>query len=78
MKQMLFITTVVLSLAVAGSAQAACVVEYKAKRDNPLELFFDETTIKGKCTKSAAKAALSKKLSRKGLKLLKVLSVKKN
>ena len=50
MKQMLFITTVTLSLAIAGSAQAACVVKYKAKRDNPLELFFDETTVKGKCT----------------------------
>lgn len=61
----------------ATGAQAACVVEYKAKRDNPLELFYDVATTRGPCTKAAAAAELQARLAGKGLQLLKVISVRK-
>ncbi|WP_324753014.1 hypothetical protein [Roseovarius sp. Pro17] len=61
----------------AGPASAACLAEYKAKRDNPLELFYGTAKINGACTKAAASAQLSRKLKAEGLTLLKVLSVSK-
>ncbi len=60
----------------ATSAQAACQVEYKAKRDKPLELFYDVTTVNAPC--ASAEAALRAKLAQRGLTLLKVLSKKEN
>ncbi len=59
----------------AVAAQAACYVEYKAKRDNPLELFYNVTSISGPCTKANARSQLKAILASQGLKLLKVLSV---
>lgn len=59
------------------AANAACSVEYKAKRDNPLELFYDVAQIGGACNIKAVTPKLEKKLAKEGLKLLKVLSVKK-
>lgn len=64
-----------LSLAAAG-AQAACMVEYKAKRDKPFELFYNVTQISGPCTRAAARAQVSAMLASQGLTLLKILSVK--
>lgn len=61
----------------AQAANAACSVEYKAKRDNPLELFYDVAQVGGDCNIAAVTAKLEKKLKKKGLTLLKVLSVKK-
>jgi hypothetical protein len=57
------------------SAQAGCQVEYKAKRDNPLELYYDVAQIDGPCTMAAATATLQSRLAAAGLTLLKVLSV---
>lgn len=75
MKQFTQITLMILGFAFAASgAQAACQIEYKAKRDKPLELYYDVTTVNVPC--SSADAALRKKLAGKGLKLLKVLSKK--
>ncbi len=75
-------TKTFLSLALAGAllaapslAQAACTAEYKAKRDNPLELHYDVAQISGPCTIQNARAQLADQLSRRGLTLLKVLSV---
>ncbi len=78
MKRTVHIVMLALGLAVAASgAQAACYVEYKAKRDNPLELFYDVATVSGPCKKGPAAAKLQAKLARKGQTLLKVLSVRK-
>ncbi|RKT27924.1 hypothetical protein BXY70_3280 [Roseovarius halotolerans] len=71
-------TATVMTLANAATAQAACFAEYKAKRDNPLELFYDVAQISGPCTKANARAQLQQMLARQGLTLLKVLSVKNN
>ena len=60
----------------ATTAQAACQVEYKAKRDKPLELYYDVTVVNAPC--SAAEAALRAQLAQKGLTLLKVLSKKES
>ena len=58
----------------ATAAQAACEVEYKAKRDQPLQLFNDVTTVNVPCAQ--AEAALRAALARQGLTLLKVMSKK--
>lgn len=57
---------------IAGAAQAACQVEYKAKQDNPLKLYHDVTTVDAPC--QSAEAALRAQLAARGLTLLKVLS----
>ncbi|WP_300549725.1 hypothetical protein [Roseovarius sp.] len=76
MKRIIHISTLAFGLALAASgAQAACIVEYKAKRDNPLELFYDVMQVGGDC--SDASARVQKKLSGQGLTLLKVLSARK-
>ena len=78
MKQLLRISVTALGIALAASAaQAACVAEYKAKRDNPLELVYDVAQVGGDCTVASATKQLQKKLARQGLTLLKVLSVRK-
>ncbi|MBE0453662.1 MAG: hypothetical protein IBX58_08285 [Roseovarius sp.] len=66
-------TVVALSFA-AQAAQAACQVEYKAKRDKPFELFYNVTTVNAPC--SAAEGALRAQLARQGLTLLKIMSKK--
>ncbi|MBC7163656.1 MAG: hypothetical protein H5U15_01475 [Roseovarius sp.] len=65
------VLALVLSLA-AQAAQAACRVEYKAKRDKPFRLFYDVTTVNVPC--SAAERALRAQLARQGLTLLKIMS----
>lgn len=61
----------------AQPASAACMVEYKAKRDNPLKLFHNVAQVGGDCNIGAVTKKLEKKLAKEGLTLLKVLSVKK-
>lgn len=70
-------TLIPLALAalVASPASAACVAEYKAKRDNPLELLYDTAVITGECSVGAAHAELQGRLAAEGITLLKVLSV---
>lgn len=58
----------------ATAAHAACQIEYKAKRDKPLALFHDVTTVNAPC--ASAEAALRAQLAQQGLTLLKVLSKK--
>jgi hypothetical protein len=78
MKRIITIFTLAagLALAAAAGAQAACYVEYKAKRDNPLELFYEVAVIAGPCNESAARAQLAPTLDGKGLTLLKIVSVR--
>lgn len=61
----------------ATAAQASCIVEYKAKRDNPLELYYDVAQVGGDCTVAEVSERLQKELAKQGLTLLKVLSVRK-
>ena len=78
MKQITRISALALGLALAATgAQAACIVEYKAKRDNPLELFYDVAQVGGDCTMADVSERLRKKLAKDGQTLLKVLSVRK-
>ena len=79
MKRMITILALVLSVALAGTtgAHAACYVEYKAKRDNPLELFYEVAVVAEPCNKASARAQLAPVLAGQGLKLLKILSVRK-
>ncbi len=72
---MKIITPLALVALLATPANAACIVEYKAKRDNPLELFYATAMIDGACTVAAARAQLRRQLGAQGLTLLKVLSV---
>ncbi|HKL65867.1 MAG TPA: hypothetical protein VJ886_07140 [Roseovarius sp.] len=60
----------------AEAAMAACLVEYKAKRDNPFELFYNVATVNAPC--SQAEAALRAQLAQRGLTLLKIMSKKEN
>lgn len=59
----------------ATPASAACLAEYKAKRDDPLRLFYGTIEISGACTIAGATAQLGPQLSAQGMTLLKVLSV---
>ena len=78
MKRITRIIIFALGLAFAASgAQAACMVEYKAKRDNPLELFYGTAEVGGNCSPGDATERLRAQLAQQGLTLLKVLSVKK-
>lgn len=65
-----------LALAGAASAEAACKVEYKAKRNQPFELFYEVAVLPGPCTMAAARAQLAPILAGRGLTLLKILSVR--
>lgn len=78
MKTITRISALAVGLAMsATAAQASCIVEYKAKRDNPLELYYDVAQVGGDCTVAEAAERLQKKLAKDGLTLLKVLSVRK-
>ncbi|SLN57559.1 hypothetical protein PEL8287_03093 [Roseovarius litorisediminis] len=77
MKHIVCTFTLIFGVAAAATtAQAGCTAEYKAKRDNPLELFYDVATIDGPCTVANATAQLKAQLAGRGLKLLKVMSVR--
>lgn len=69
--------TIALVALIASPASAACIAEYKAKRDDPLELFYGSAEVSGACTVPAATAQLRSQLAAQGLTLLKVLSVSK-
>ncbi len=76
MKRIFPILTLAVTLTVmASTAHAACTVEYKAKRDNPLTLFHNVTTVPGPCDRGTVQRQLRAKLAQQGLTLLKILSV---
>lgn len=64
-------------LLAAGPAVAACQVQYKAKRDNPLKLEFGTATVPDAAcgSKAAAAAALAPKLEAKGWTLLAIVAI---
>ncbi|MDJ0630649.1 MAG: hypothetical protein QNJ44_20505 [Rhodobacter sp.] len=78
MKTPLAILILVLSLT-ATVANAACVAEYKAKRDNPLRLDYGTVTVPGSnCTASAVRPAVAAQLASRGWILLSILSVRQS
>lgn len=76
MQRLPFVLALAAGLA-AGTAEAACQVQYKAKRDNPLKLDFGTATLPDEaCTsESAAAAALAPQLAAKGWTLLAIVSI---
>ncbi len=69
------ISSVLLLLFAAGTAQAACYADYKAKRDDPLRLHYGVARIDGACTMQNAQAELGPKLAADGWQLLNVVGV---
>jgi len=74
MKLTLLYTVAWLILA-AGSAQAACFADYKAKRDDPLRLHYGVVEIRGDCSARAAAAELAPRLARDNWQLLSIEGV---
>jgi hypothetical protein len=70
------VTALVLSLS-AQSADAACFADYKAKKDNPLQLHYGVVELPDAAcrSRSAAASAIAPRLQRSGWTLLSVLSV---
>ena len=61
---------------VAGQASAACLAEYKAKRDNPLRLEHGVMAIPDEdCEISAAEIVVRERLAEEGWTLLSVVSL---
>lgn len=75
-KFMIHIAVILVLGTTATVASAECSAEYKAKRDNPLELYYDVALVDGDCTIASATEQLEQQLEAQGLTLLKVLSVK--
>jgi hypothetical protein len=76
MKHIALILGVSLALITAPAvASAACVAEYKAKRDNPLQLNYGELTV-STCNLADATEEARSILAARGWILLKILSLK--
>ncbi|WP_394178880.1 hypothetical protein [Yoonia maritima] len=59
----------------AGTAQAACYADYKAKQDDPLRLHYGVTEVRDDCSIQSAEDQLRPALQRDGWQLLNVLGV---
>lgn len=70
-------TRIVLSLLIllstALAAQAACYADYKAKKDNPLQLQYGVAEVHGACTIEQAHAELAPRLASDGWQLLEIV-----
>jgi hypothetical protein len=76
MKNTLIITALLMALT-ATQASAACLAEYKAKRDNPLKLEYGTMTVSDTaCTVATAESIVRETLAQRGWKLLSIISVK--
>lgn len=71
--------TLVLALLVAlgpvAAAQAACYADYKAKKDDPLQLQYGVAEVFGACTAEQAMAELTPRLAVDGWQLLEIVGV---
>lgn len=69
------IAATALALALAGPAAAECYADYKAKRDDPLQLRYGVAQVSdGNCSPGAAEGELAPRLAAAGWTLLQVLS----
>ena len=76
MKNTLSILALLMALT-ATQASAACLAEYKAKRDKPLKLEYGTMTVPDTaCTVAAAESIVRQTLAQRGWTLLNILSVK--
>lgn len=65
----------VVALLTAGAAQAECYADYKAKKDNPLQLHYGVAQVSdGNCNPGGAAGELAPRLAGDGWTLLNVLS----
>ncbi|VDC20382.1 hypothetical protein [Pseudogemmobacter humi] len=65
----------ILALVLAGPAAAECYADYKAKKDNPLQLHYGVARVSdGNCAPGSAAAELKPRLAADGWTLLNVLS----
>ena len=65
----------VILLALAGQASAACYADYKAKKDNPLQLHYGVAQVsESNCTPGKAAGELKPRLRADGWTVLNVLS----
>lgn len=62
-----------LVVATAVSAQAACYADYKASKDNPLQLQYGVAEVYGACTTDQAYAELQPRLAADGWQLLEIV-----
>ncbi|WP_225027213.1 hypothetical protein [Xinfangfangia pollutisoli] len=73
MKNTILAMTLLLTL--TGQAGAECYADYKAKKDNPLQLQYGVAQVSdGACSKKAAQAELAPRLAAAGWTLLNVVS----
>ena len=70
-----FAFSLLFALACAGTAQAQCYADYKAKKDDPLRLHYGVAQIGGACDTGAATRELAPRLTAQGWTLLQVQSV---
>jgi hypothetical protein len=70
----LLLLSLFMTLALGAQAQAACYADYKASRENPLELQYGVAEITGDCSVSQAERELRPRLAADGWQLLEVLT----
>lgn len=75
MKHAFALIALLMGLALAAPASAACYADYKARRDNPLQLHYGVIEITGRCERGPAADEARKRLGAQGWTLLNVLSV---
>lgn len=69
------IAAALMALVLAGPASAECYADYKAKKDNPLQLHYGVAQVSdGNCSKGAAQGELAPRLAAGGWTLLNILS----
>ncbi len=69
------IAAALVALALAGPASAECYADYKAKKDDPLQLHYGVAQVSdGNCSKKAAAGELAPRLAADGWTLLNILS----
>jgi len=69
-------TALLCALLLAGTADAACYVEYKAKKDNPLNLHygFMDASDSSRCSATDVTQSVERRLARHGWTLLTILN----
>ena len=77
MKRFLYMLATLTAFAIAGSAEASCFADYKAKRDNPLRLHYGIIELPDAvCGDPAlARAEIDARLANSKWRLLNILSV---
>ena len=77
MKRMIYMLATLTALAIAGSAEAACFADYKAKRDKPLRLHYGVIELPDAVCGDVSRTeeAVAQRLAAGNWRLLNVLSV---